>query len=95
MTLSYVIAAALIIFIAGQLFTHSKKIKETTKLYISLAIAIACLTYLYIDYFINRVTNLYYLLAFTLYIVSSFTYAIIKKKRQINLVQYDYQRSGN
>lgn len=82
MTLSYVIAAALIIFIAGQLFKRSKKIKETTKLYISLAIAIACLTYLYIDYFINQVTNLYYLLAFTLFIVLSFTYAIIKKKRK-------------
>lgn len=82
MTLFYVIAAALIIFIASQLFKRSKKIKETTKLYISLAIAIACLTSLYIDYFINRVTNLYYLLAFTLYIVSSFTYAIIKKKRK-------------
>lgn len=88
MTLSYVIAAALIIFIAGQLFKRSKKIKETTKLYISLAIAIACLTCLYIDYFINQVTNLYYLLAFTLYIVSSFTYAIIKKKRKEKTNQF-------
>jgi hypothetical protein len=84
MKILLIILIATVVYLVFNLMLMSKIKKDSTRLYIQLSIAISCLVYLFVDYFVNKDTNIYLLLAFTLFIISSFVYYFIRKSKSKN-----------